>query len=288
VSRPALEVADIFRDHGAAWRKANAGHLVEADDATGTATGHNNSHFAFAKAYVTGGAGGRGTGVGKSGGAGGIASKPTATASGYSAVVRVSQTGGAGGYGDNGAWRGRCEQHVEQRHERHDQGRLSQAVSDGGRRFGRKKRRRGRWQGRRGDIEPDLQRCDEEYDACKFRYRQEQGHWRRRWKRRDERWCRRCGNGLAHIDRGNGRLGDDHCDGRERWLITVSYRGVPVRWAIGAVRGANQCQQNADASCENAHEPATKRRETGHDASSAHASVRRNFQGGYRARLSQL
>jgi hypothetical protein len=25
--RPALEVADIFRDHGAAWRRANAGHL---------------------------------------------------------------------------------------------------------------------------------------------------------------------------------------------------------------------------------------------------------------------
>src|SRR6516165_8094634 len=25
--RPALEVADIFRDHGAAWRAANAGHL---------------------------------------------------------------------------------------------------------------------------------------------------------------------------------------------------------------------------------------------------------------------
>jgi len=27
VSRPALEVADIFRDHGAAWRNANAGHV---------------------------------------------------------------------------------------------------------------------------------------------------------------------------------------------------------------------------------------------------------------------
>jgi Putative transposase/Transposase zinc-binding domain len=27
VSRPALEVADIFRDHGAAWRKANTGHV---------------------------------------------------------------------------------------------------------------------------------------------------------------------------------------------------------------------------------------------------------------------
>ena len=25
--RPALEVADIFRGHGAAWRQANAGHL---------------------------------------------------------------------------------------------------------------------------------------------------------------------------------------------------------------------------------------------------------------------
>jgi hypothetical protein len=27
VRRPALEVADIFRDHGAAWRRANAGHV---------------------------------------------------------------------------------------------------------------------------------------------------------------------------------------------------------------------------------------------------------------------
>ena len=27
MGRPALEVADIFRDHGAAWRKANAGHV---------------------------------------------------------------------------------------------------------------------------------------------------------------------------------------------------------------------------------------------------------------------
>jgi len=27
LSRPALEVADIFRDHGAAWRAANAGHV---------------------------------------------------------------------------------------------------------------------------------------------------------------------------------------------------------------------------------------------------------------------
>ncbi len=27
MSRPALEVAVIFRDHGAAWRKANAGHV---------------------------------------------------------------------------------------------------------------------------------------------------------------------------------------------------------------------------------------------------------------------
>src|SRR4029077_5654405 len=26
-SRPKLEVADIFRDHGAAWRSANAGHV---------------------------------------------------------------------------------------------------------------------------------------------------------------------------------------------------------------------------------------------------------------------
>jgi hypothetical protein len=27
MTRPALEVADIFRDHGAAWRRANAGHV---------------------------------------------------------------------------------------------------------------------------------------------------------------------------------------------------------------------------------------------------------------------
>jgi hypothetical protein len=27
VERPALEVADIFRDHGPAWRRANAGHI---------------------------------------------------------------------------------------------------------------------------------------------------------------------------------------------------------------------------------------------------------------------
>jgi hypothetical protein len=27
VPRPGLEVADIFRDHGAAWREANAGHV---------------------------------------------------------------------------------------------------------------------------------------------------------------------------------------------------------------------------------------------------------------------
>src|SRR2546421_4529309 len=27
MARPVLEVADIFRDHGAAWRRANAGHV---------------------------------------------------------------------------------------------------------------------------------------------------------------------------------------------------------------------------------------------------------------------
>jgi hypothetical protein len=27
MSRPALEVADIFRDRGPAWRRANAGHV---------------------------------------------------------------------------------------------------------------------------------------------------------------------------------------------------------------------------------------------------------------------
>jgi hypothetical protein len=30
VGRPALEVADIFRDHGPAWRHANQGHLSHA------------------------------------------------------------------------------------------------------------------------------------------------------------------------------------------------------------------------------------------------------------------
>jgi hypothetical protein len=27
MSRPVLEVADIFRDHGLAWRRTNAGHV---------------------------------------------------------------------------------------------------------------------------------------------------------------------------------------------------------------------------------------------------------------------
>jgi len=27
MARPVLEVADIFRDHGPAWRRANAGHV---------------------------------------------------------------------------------------------------------------------------------------------------------------------------------------------------------------------------------------------------------------------
>jgi hypothetical protein len=27
MSRPVLEVADIFRGHGAAWRRANVGHV---------------------------------------------------------------------------------------------------------------------------------------------------------------------------------------------------------------------------------------------------------------------
>src|SRR5262245_60990200 len=30
MSRPALEVAEIFRDHGPAWRRANQGHLSHA------------------------------------------------------------------------------------------------------------------------------------------------------------------------------------------------------------------------------------------------------------------
>ena len=30
MARPALEIADIFRDHGPAWRYANRGHLSHA------------------------------------------------------------------------------------------------------------------------------------------------------------------------------------------------------------------------------------------------------------------
>jgi hypothetical protein len=44
VSRPALEVADIFRGHGAAWRKANAGHVslsqLKVMSATAALGGH--------------------------------------------------------------------------------------------------------------------------------------------------------------------------------------------------------------------------------------------------------
>lgn len=31
MSRPLLEVADVFRDHGAAWRLTNAGHVNPGD-----------------------------------------------------------------------------------------------------------------------------------------------------------------------------------------------------------------------------------------------------------------
>jgi Transposase zinc-binding domain len=37
VSRPSLEVADIFRRHGAEWRAANAGHLSLAQGRVMTA-----------------------------------------------------------------------------------------------------------------------------------------------------------------------------------------------------------------------------------------------------------
>jgi hypothetical protein len=34
MARPALQIADIFRDHGPAWRKANAGHCARRSMAT--------------------------------------------------------------------------------------------------------------------------------------------------------------------------------------------------------------------------------------------------------------
>jgi hypothetical protein len=53
-------------------------------------------------ARQTGGTGGRGYGAGHIGGAGGVASKTTATATGYSARANAVQSGG-GGYGAGGA-----------------------------------------------------------------------------------------------------------------------------------------------------------------------------------------
>src|SRR4029450_9725607 len=49
MARPVLEVADIFRDHGPAWRKANAGHVslgqlkvMSAIESCGTARAYNS------------------------------------------------------------------------------------------------------------------------------------------------------------------------------------------------------------------------------------------------------
>jgi hypothetical protein len=58
---------------------------------------------ASASVNETGGAGGRGFGTGQSGGAGGVASGATASASGYAASASVTQTGGSGGRGYSGA-----------------------------------------------------------------------------------------------------------------------------------------------------------------------------------------
>jgi hypothetical protein len=63
VSRPSLEVADIFRGHGPAWRRANAGHVslgqlkvMSAIENCRTAAlgGHVASFEAFCCASVTG------------------------------------------------------------------------------------------------------------------------------------------------------------------------------------------------------------------------------------------
>jgi hypothetical protein len=38
MSRPLLEVADIFRDYGPAWRQANVGHVARCEDCPHTVT----------------------------------------------------------------------------------------------------------------------------------------------------------------------------------------------------------------------------------------------------------
>src|SRR5580693_7956742 len=40
--RPVLEVADIFRDHGPAWRRANGGHVVRCEDCSHTQIAYNS------------------------------------------------------------------------------------------------------------------------------------------------------------------------------------------------------------------------------------------------------
>jgi hypothetical protein len=42
VSRPLLEVADIFRGHGPAWRRANAGHVARCEDCAYTTIAYNS------------------------------------------------------------------------------------------------------------------------------------------------------------------------------------------------------------------------------------------------------
>ena len=54
MGRPALEVADIFRDHGPAWRRANQGHLshsqmkvMGAIEVTGGSVTVTSAHTGF-------------------------------------------------------------------------------------------------------------------------------------------------------------------------------------------------------------------------------------------------
>ena len=79
-----------------------AGGAVTGATATTTETKATGGR-ALANARATGGAGGAGYGAGNTGGAGGVSSGVTASASGYSASISVSQTGGAGGGGYSGA-----------------------------------------------------------------------------------------------------------------------------------------------------------------------------------------
>ena len=61
------------------------------------------TNHAYATASAVGGAGGRGYGIGYSGGAGGVATVKSVYAKGDNATSEADQTGGAGGYGTSGA-----------------------------------------------------------------------------------------------------------------------------------------------------------------------------------------